>query len=109
MAKTKINKELILKYRDENPDVKNSEIARIFDITRARVGQILVKGGRPTKTKTNKQKYFCKRCGRGYASIKHYPVAWGVCREVYMKLPKEVRAKQRAEISSQRYLQSIRS
>ena len=54
MAKTKINKELILKYRDENPDVKNSEIARIFDITRARVGQILVKGGRHTKTKTNK-------------------------------------------------------
>tara|TARA_R110000824_G_scaffold351725_1_gene538754 strand:+ start:2739 stop:3068 length:330 start_codon:yes stop_codon:yes gene_type:complete len=109
MPRTKINNELIIKYRDDNPDVKNAEISRIFGITRARVGQILTQNNRPTKTKTNKQKFYCKNCGRGYASVKHYPVAWGMCRDCYMKLPKEIRAKQRAQISSQRYLQRLRS
>ena len=109
MSKTKINKDLVIKYRDENPDVKNATISKIFGITRARVGQILVESGRATKTKTNRQKYFCNKCGRGYASYKHYPVAWGMWRDCYMKLPKETRAKQRAQISSQRYLQRLRS
>ena len=108
MSKTKINKDLVIKYRDDNPDIKNATISKIFGITRARVGQILVESGRATKTKTNRQKYFCNKCGRGYASYKHYPVAWGMCRSCYMKLPIEIRAKQRAEISSKRYLQAIR-
>ncbi|QDP67962.1 MAG: hypothetical protein Unbinned657contig1001_4 [Prokaryotic dsDNA virus sp.] len=109
MPRTKINNDLVVKYRDENPDITNAEISRIFGISRARVGQILTENNRPTRTKTNKQKYYCKRCGRGYASYKHYPVAWGMCRDCYMKLPKELRAKQRAEIGAKKYLQGIRS
>ena len=107
MPRTKINNDLVIKYRDENPDVKSAEISRIFGISRARVGQILTENNRPTKTKLNKEKYYCKRCGRGYASMKHYPIAWGMCRVCYMKLPKELRAKQRAEIGSKKYLQGI--
>tara|TARA_R110000823_G_scaffold300701_3_gene421534 strand:- start:54 stop:386 length:333 start_codon:yes stop_codon:yes gene_type:complete len=109
MPRTKINNDLIIKYRDDNPDVTNAQMSRIFGISRARVGQILAENGRPTRTKTNKQKFYCKNCGRGYASVKHYPVAWGMCRDCYMKLPKETRAKQRAQISSARYLTGLRS
>ena len=57
MPRTKINNDLIIKYRDDNPDVTNAQISRIFGISRARVGQILAENGRPTRTKTNKQKF----------------------------------------------------
>ena len=107
MPKSKINNELIVKYRDENPEVKNAEISRIFGISRARVGQILFESGRATKTKTNKEKFYCRNCCRCNAIIKHYPIAWGMCRSCYMKLPQETRAKQRAQISSQRYLTTL--
>ena len=33
MPRTKINNDLVVKYRDENPDITNAEISRIFGIT----------------------------------------------------------------------------
>jgi ribosomal protein S14 len=89
MFMRKIDPTIIISERLTDPAISMAEIGRKYDISRERVRQILVANNLPTFTKQVKP--HCSRCGKPYSRIANYPKKWKVCRDCFMKLPKQTR------------------
>ena len=89
MFMQKVDPTKIISERLTDPAMSMAEIGRKYDISRERVRQILIANNLPTFTKQVKP--HCTRCGKTYSRIANYPKKWKVCRDCFMKLPKETR------------------
>ena len=89
MFMQKVDPTKIISERLTDPAISMAEIGRKYDISRERVRQILVANNLPTFTKQVKP--HCSRCGKPYSRIANYPKKWKVCRDCFMKLPKQTR------------------
>ena len=89
MFMQKVDPTKIISERLTDPAISMAEIGRKYDISRERVRQILVNNNLPTFTKQVKP--HCTRCGKAYSRIANYPKKWKVCRDCFMKLPKQTR------------------
>ena len=85
----KVDPKIIANERLTDPSLSMAEIGRKYEISRERVRQILIANNLPTFTK--QEKPHCSRCGRTYNRIANFPKKWKVCRNCFMKLPKETR------------------
>jgi ribosomal protein S14 len=89
MFMQKVDPTKIISERLTDPAMSMAEIGRKYDISRERVRQILINNNLPTFTKQVKP--HCTRCGKAYSRIANYPKKWKVCRDCFMKLPKQTR------------------
>ena len=53
-------RELVLKYRNENPNIRGSTMSKLLGVSKSRIRTILLEEGLPTKV--TKLPIFCKQC-----------------------------------------------